>query len=131
MEETNQRKVVYIEDSQDMINLVTIVLARDGFDVIGIQEGRDGLELVRRIKPDIILLDLMLPDISGWVVYQSIKQEPELCDIPVIVVTARDAPIDKVLGEQVAKVQAYVTKPFSPFDLRNTVNRVVGSGKKS
>jgi DNA-binding response OmpR family regulator len=124
--EDNQHRIVYIEDDQDMIDLVTTVLARDNFEVIGVSEGREGIEKVRQIRPSVILLDLMLPDISGWVVYQSLKQEPDLSDIPVIVVTARGAPIDKVLGEHIAKVQAYIVKPFGTQDLRSSVKRVLG-----
>lgn len=109
-----------------MIDLVTGVLARDNFEVIGVLEGREGVEIARQVNPSVILLDLMLPDTSGWVVYQLLKQEPNLCDIPVIVITARGAPIDKVLGEHIAKVQAYITKPFSTYDLRGKVKHVLG-----
>lgn len=126
MAEDGQHKIVYIEDDQNMIDLVTGVLARDNFEVIGVLEGREGVEIARQVNPSVILLDLMLPDTSGWVVYQLLKQEPNLCDIPVIVITARGAPIDKVLGEHIAKVQAYITKPFSTYDLRGKVKHVLG-----
>ncbi len=126
MAKSDRHKIVYIEDDQDMIDLVTAVLARDNFEVVGVKEGHEGIERVRQVKPSVILLDLMLPDISGWAVYQSLKQEPDLSDIPVIVVTARGAPIDKVLGEHIAKVQAYIVKPFGTQNLRNSVKRVLG-----
>lgn len=126
MGEVDQKQIVYIEDDQDMIDLVSVILSRDHFEVIGAREGQAGLEAVRRVKPAVILLDLMLPDISGWEVYQAIKQEPDLRDIPVIVITARGAPIDKVLGEHVAKVQVYIVKPFRTSELRDSVKRVLG-----
>ncbi len=121
------KKIVYIEDDQDMIDLVKIILSHDNFDIIGVHEGQMGIETIRQVKPAVILLDLMLPDIGGWAVYQTIKQEPDLCDIPVIVVTARGAPIDKVLGEHIAKVQKYIVKPFATQELRDSVRHVLNA----
>jgi len=124
--DNERRCIVYIEDDQNMIDLVADVLARDNFDVIGALEGHEGVALAREVKPLAILLDLMLPDTSGWVVYQLLKQDPVLRDVPVIVITARGAPIDKILGERIAKVQAYITKPFSTKALRDKVKHVLG-----
>jgi DNA-binding response OmpR family regulator len=87
--------------------------------------GREGLEAVRRIKPDLVLLDLMMPDMDGWEVYQQMKADPDLKDIPVIVVTAKAQSIDKVLGLHIAKVDDYVTKPFGPQELLRSVERVL------
>ena len=126
MTENGRHKIVYIEDDQNVIDLVTDALARDNFEVIGVLEGHEGIEVVRQVKPSVILLDLMLPDTSGWVIYQMLKQAPDLSDIPVIVITARGAPVDKVLGKRIAKVQAYVTKPFSTIDLRDKVKHILG-----
>ena len=118
--------ILLIEDDQNVIDLVTNALARDNFEVIGVQEGHEGIDIVRRVKPSVILLDLMLPDTSGWVIYQLLKQDPDLSEIPVIVITARGAPVDKVLGKRIAKVQDYVTKPFGTHDLRDKVKHVLG-----
>jgi len=119
-------KVVYIEDDRDMIDLVRVVLSRGNFELLGITEGREGLNIVREKKPDLVLLDLMLPDMGGWAIYQQMKSDPTLKDIPVIVVTAQDAPIDRLLGEHVAMVQVYITKPFSPMQLYASVKEVLG-----
>ncbi len=126
MPEAKQHKVVYIEDDQDMIDLVKAVLSRGDIDLIGVTEGREGLKTVRDVKPDLLLLDLMLPDMGGWAIYQQMKKEETLRDIPVIVVTAQDAPIDRLLGEHIAMVQFYITKPFSPTQLLASVNEVLG-----
>jgi len=119
-------KIVYIEDDQDMIDLVGVILSRDNFEIVGVREGHKALETIRQVEPVLVLLDLMLPDVSGWEVYQAMKQEPDMRDIPVIVITARGAPIDKVLGEHVAKVQVYLVKPFGTHELRDNVKRVLG-----
>ncbi|HOT93343.1 MAG TPA: response regulator [Anaerolineae bacterium] len=129
MEASGKRTIVYIEDDQDMVDLVQVMLTRDNFEVIGVREGQKGVETVRQVKPALVLLDLMLPDVGGWTVYQEIKQTPELCDIPVIVVTARGAPIDRVLGEHIAKVQKYIVKPFSTQELRDSIKHVLSAEK--
>ncbi len=117
--------IVYIEDDPDMIDLVQLVLGRSQFDLTGATTGREGLDIMIQNPPDLVLLDIMLPDMGGWAVYQQIKTDPLLQDIPVIAVTAQNAPIDRILGEHIAKVQAYVTKPFSPKELRSTVKEVL------
>ncbi len=119
------KKVVCIEDEPEMIDLVKLILVRKGFDLTGAMGGREGLEAVRRIKPDLVLLDLMMPDMDGWEVYQQMKADPDLKDIPVIVVTAKAQSIDKVLGLHIAKVDDYVTKPFGPQELLKSVERVL------
>jgi len=124
--EQKQYTVVYIEDDKDMIDLVRVVLSRGNINLIGITEGREGLNTVRTVKPDLLLLDLMLPDMGGWAIYQQMKNEAELREIPVIVVTAQDAPIDRLLGEHIAMVQVYITKPFSPMQLLASVKEVLG-----
>ena len=119
------RKVVYIEDDQEMIDLVKLILTRKGFDVIGANGGREGLDSVRRILPDIVLLDLMMPDMDGWEVYQQMKAEEATREIPVIVITAKAQNIDKVLGLHIAKVDDYISKPFSPQELVESVDKVM------
>jgi DNA-binding response OmpR family regulator len=121
----NRRKIGIIEDEPAMIELVTLILKNRGFDVVGAIGGKEGLDLLRAEKPDLVLLDLMMPDMSGWDVYQQMKADDALKSIPVIVVTAKAQSIDKVLGLHIAKVQDYITKPFSPNDLVASVNRVL------
>ena len=121
-----KKTVVCIEDEPEMIDLVKLILGRKGFELIGAVGGREGLETVRKQKPDLVLLDLMMPDMVGWEVYQQMKADDELKGIPVIVVTAKAQSIDKVLGLHIAKVDDYVTKPFGPQELLQSVNKVLG-----
>jgi CheY-like chemotaxis protein len=125
MEENEVKNIVYIEDDEDMIDLVQLVLGRGQFNLRGATTGKEGLDIMIQDPPDLVLLDIMLPDMGGWAVYQKIKLDPLLQNIPVIAVTAQNAPIDRILGEHIAKVQAYVTKPFSPKKLRATVKEVL------
>ena len=124
-EQMGKKTVVCIEDEPEMIDLVKLILGRKGFELIGAVGGREGLETVRKLKPDLVLLDLMMPDMDGWEVYQQMKADEELKTIPVIVVTAKAQSIDKVLGLHIAKVDDYVTKPFGPQELLQSVNKVL------
>jgi DNA-binding response OmpR family regulator len=119
------KTVVYIEDEQEMIDLVRLILSRRGFEVVGANGGREGLDLVRQKLPDLVLLDLMMPDMDGWDVYQQMKADANTRDISVIVVTAKAQSIDKVLGLHIAKVDDYVSKPFSPQELVESVEKVL------
>ena len=126
MAKDDKKVVVCIEDEPEMIDLVKLILGRKGFELVGAVGGREGLETVRQLKPDLVLLDLMMPDMDGWEVYQKMKTDEELKEIPVIVVTAKAQSIDKVLGLHIAKVEDYVTKPFGPQELLQAVNKVLG-----
>ena len=125
MEQSKANKTILcIEDESEMIDLIRLILGRKGFDVKGATGGIEGIILVREIKPELVLLDLMMPDMDGWEVYQQMKAEPTTRDIPVIVVTAKAQNIDKVLGLHIAKVDDYIAKPFSPQELMESVEKV-------
>lgn len=118
-------RIICIEDEQEMIELVKLILSRRGYEVFGAQGGRAGLELIKSVKPNLVLLDLMMPDMDGWEVYQVMKSDDMMKTIPVIVVTAKAQSIDKVLGLHIAKVDDYITKPFGPSELLSSVMRVL------
>lgn len=118
--------IVYIEDDPDMIGLIRLILKHRNLELVGALGGREGLETVRKLKPHLVLLDLMMRDMDGWEVYQNLKIDDELKNIPVIIVTAKSQSIDKVLGLHVAKVNDYVTKPFGPNELLTSISKVLG-----
>lgn len=122
-----ERTVVCIEDELEMIELVKLILGRQNFQVIGAVGGMQGLNKVEEINPDLVLLDLMMPEMDGWEVYQKMKASDTMRDIPVIVVTAKAQSIDRVLGLHIARVDDYITKPFGPQDLLESVARVLDS----
>ncbi len=125
------KRVVYVEDEQEMIDLVSLILGRKGFEVIGANGGREGLATIRKQLPDLVLLDLMMPDMDGWDVYQQMKAEEKTKDIPVIIITAKAQNIDKVLGLHIAKVDDYIAKPFSPSELFESVERVLAKHREA
>lgn len=124
------KRLVYIEDEQEMIDLVRLILSRRGYEVIGANGGREGLDAVRKFLPNLVLLDLMMPDMDGWDVYQQMKAEESTRNIPVIIVTAKAQSIDKVLGLHIAKVDDYIAKPFSPHELVDSVEKVFALRKE-
>lgn len=124
-------RVVYIEDEPEMIDLVKLILTRKSYEVIGAIGGREGLDIVRREIPDVVLLDLMMPDMDGWEVYQQLKANETTRHVPVIIVTAKAQSIDKVLGLHIAKVDDYISKPFSPKELVDSVEKVLAGRVKS
>jgi len=125
MKKSGKRRILCVEDEPEMIDLIRLILARKGFEVLGAPGGAEGLKLIRSEHPDLILLDLMMPDMDGWEVYQQIKADESTRSIPVVVVTAKAQSIDKVLGLHIAKVDDYIAKPFSPQDLMASVERVL------
>lgn len=125
MAEDRVRRVVCVEDEPEMIDLIKLILSRKGFEVLGANGGEQGLKLIRESKPDVVLLDLMMPEMDGWQVYQQLKAEDDTKDIPVIVVTAKAQDIDKVLGLHIAKVDDYIAKPFSLQELIDRVEDVL------
>jgi two-component system, OmpR family, response regulator VicR len=127
MKDDTGQRLIYIEDDQEMIDLVGLILSRRGFQVEGAHGGRKGLEMVFAEPPDLILLDLMMPGMDGWEVYQQIKGNEATREIPVIVITAKAQAIDRVLGLHIAKVDDYIAKPFRPQELIDSVDRVLNN----
>lgn len=122
-----KKRVLCIEDHAEMIELMRLILGRQGFQVEGALGGREGLESMRENPPDLVLLDLMMPDMDGWEVYRQLKADERLKEIPVIAVTAKAQNIDRVLGLHIAGMDDFITKPFGPKELIASVERVLGA----
>ena len=123
----SRKLIVCIEDEPEMIDLIRLILRRANYDFVGAVGGREGLEAVRNYAPDLVLLDLMMPDVDGWEVYRQMKADDDLKDTPVIVITAKAQSIDRVLGLHIAKVDDYITKPFGPQELLDSVASILGT----
>jgi two-component system phosphate regulon response regulator PhoB len=109
-------RVLLVDDEPDLRQLVTFNLRDAGFEVDAVGSGQAGLALAQRIRPAVIVLDLMLPDVSGMEVCRSLRADPLLADVAVLMLTARGDEYDRVLGFEVG-ADDYVVKPFSVREL--------------
>jgi DNA-binding response OmpR family regulator len=105
------RKIALIEDDSDLFALLKYNLEKEGFTLVGTQTGKGAMELCRREKPDLILLDIMLPDSDGLDICKGIRSSPELAHIPVIFLTARASETDRIVGLELG-ANDYIVKPF-------------------
>ena len=131
------KKILLIEDDSDLFSLLKYNLEKEGFATIGQQTGKGALELCRQSRPDLVLLDIMLPDSDGLDICKSIRRDPELAPLPVIFLTARGAETDRIVGLELG-ANDYVVKPFFVRELiariklqfrhQATPNRVLESG---
>ena len=105
------RKIALIEDDSDLYALLKYNLEKEGFALVGSQTGKGAIELCRRERPDLILLDIMLPDSDGLDICKGIRNHPELSHIPVIFLTARASETDRIVGLELG-ANDYIVKPF-------------------
>lgn len=124
MAETKYR-VVWIEDDRELLRLGYFILSHNGFEVVTVSDSREGLATIRREKPDAVLLDLMMPDVEGWEIYNKVKADSNLKDIPIIVVTAKAHAVDKVMALHLAKVDGYLVKPYEQSQLLDILHQVL------
>jgi two-component system, OmpR family, phosphate regulon response regulator PhoB len=118
------QRILVVDDEPDLLELVRVNLSQAGFEVDTAETGRQALERVRRAAPDLLILDLMLPDLSGTEVCRHLRQDSSLAEIPIIMLTARADEVDRVVGLEVG-ADDYVTKPFSPRELTLRVRAVL------
>ena len=112
-EPATKGRILVVEDEQDLQDLLHYNLTREGFDVACTSMGRAALSQVRDRPPDLVLLDLMLPDIDGLEVCRTIKSDPALAQVPIVMLTAKGEEADVVVGLEMG-ADDYITKPFSP-----------------
>jgi twitching motility two-component system response regulator PilG len=121
---TEAKTVLVVEDSSTTRKVITITLRQQGFDVVEAKDGVEALDRLSDLRPDLILLDIILPKIDGYRVLSVVKENPELKKIPVIMLTSRDGLLNKVKG-RMAGSTAYLTKPFEPRKLVETIEKVL------
>ncbi|MFC1861757.1 response regulator [Chloroflexota bacterium] len=115
------KKILVVDDEKKIVDILKAYLERDGYQVSTAYDGRSALELARSNSPDLIILDLMLPEVSGWDVCRELRKES---DVPVIMLTARDDTTDKIIGLELG-ADDYVTKPFDPKEVISRVRAVL------
>lgn len=105
--------ILIVEDEENIVELIKTVLEKEGYKIYTAYNGREALERINYAQPDLIVLDLMLPEIDGWEVCRRVRKEK---DIPIIMLTAREEDTDKIVGLEIG-ADDYMTKPFNPREL--------------
>jgi two-component system OmpR family response regulator len=115
------KNILVVDDEKKIVEIVKAYLEREGFKVTTAHDGRAALDSARRQPPDLVVLDLMLPEVSGWDVCRALRKES---DVPIIMLTARDETTDKIVGLELG-ADDYVTKPFDPKELVSRIKAVL------
>ena len=118
------RKIIIADDEKDIVELVAYNLEREGFTVLRASDGGRAWEMARKEKPDLIILDLMMPELPGTEVCRLIRSHPETAAIPIIMLTAKSEPLDRILGLEIG-ADDYLTKPFHVRELVARVRAVL------
>ena len=119
------KKVLVVDDEPDTLELVKLVLESAGFKTMLATSGREALKLAQISKPDLVLLDIMMPDMDGWEVFRKLKEKDPA--IPIAILTAKAQNIDRLLGLHVLKADDYITKPFGKNELIDRVKKLTGT----
>ena len=131
-----QKKVLVVDDELDMRTFVVTLLETNGFRPVVAQDGHQGLEIAKKEKPALIILDIMMPKASGINMYRDLKNDPDLKDIPVIMVSALSKKtffhsqkvLDQYKDEKIPDPSAYIEKPAEPDELLKAINSCLGQG---
>ncbi len=122
-------KILIIEDDRDIVEMVEYNLKQDGYTAVHAYDGEKGIKLADKEKPDLIILDLMLPAIDGFEVCKTLKLQQSTCRVPIIILSAKSRETDKVVGLELG-ADDYVTKPFSPRELLARIKAVLRRHKE-
>ena len=117
----DKKKVIVVDDDSDFQKLVHMMLSSGDVEIIPAQNGQGAMEAIRTQRPDLVILDLMLPDMNGWEVFMQMRGDDVSSQIPVIILSGLGTRHDRTFSLRVAKVHDYLTKPCLPSRLRESV----------
>jgi CheY-like chemotaxis protein len=118
-------RILCIDDEPGVVELISLILRPQDIEVVGAYSGSEGLQAMQENPPDAVLLDIMMPGMDGWEVYKQMRTDESLKNIPVIIVTARSSSFEEVIARERAGVNDYITKPFVPRQVRESLARVL------
>jgi two-component system alkaline phosphatase synthesis response regulator PhoP len=128
---TTIQEILVVDDDKEIVRLVRAYLEKAGYKVLFAYDGETALHILRRDRPALVVLDLMLPDQDGWDITRLVRGDPSLADTPIIMLTARIDDTDKIIGLELG-ADDYVTKPFNPREVvarvRSVLRRSQGTG---
>ncbi|MDO8535637.1 MAG: response regulator [Candidatus Omnitrophota bacterium] len=118
------KRILVVDDEPDILKILSLRLEKAGYDVIGGRDGREALDLARQMMPDLIILDVYLPDINGDDIAKILKADKKLKDIPIVLVSATATSVSKRAKE--CSASGCIAKPFEPEELMDMVNKILG-----
>lgn len=121
-----KNRILVVEDEESLLKLESILFTSKGYQVTGVRGGVDALRSISQDRPDLVVLDIMLPDMDGFEVCRSIKEDPETRSIPVVMLTAKKSSRDLEAG-RVAGADAYITKPFKSVKVLEVIGGLLGN----
>lgn len=121
-----KNRILVVEDEESLLKLESILLSSKGYNVTGVMDGKSALEEIATNKPDLVILDIMLPEIDGFEVCRRIKENPETSGIPVVMLTAKKNSQDVARGTEVGAA-AYLTKPFKSAKVIEVIEGLIGN----
>ena len=122
------KKTLIIADDEPTIRLLASSILGKSYNILTAANGQEALDVVDQNRPDLILMDIMMPKMDGYSACASLKRDPEMADIPVVMVTGVDHELNKVLAEQMG-ADGYITKPFTSEELKDTVKKHLSAAK--
>ncbi len=123
-------KILVVDDEPDIVYLIRLILEKEGYEVVEANSGTEGLEAAKKEKPDLILLDVMMPDMLGWEVCRKLKDMKELQKVPIAMLTVKSAAEDKVKSLDTARADWHIAKPVDRDKLVDTVSWLLKSPPK-
>jgi len=120
------KTIMVVDDEESMVHLLRTILEAQGYEVTTVMDGREVVAHLRDRRPDLIILDLMMPEMDGWEVLHEVRQDPGTANIPVIILTVKKDELDRTVGTEFLKVEGYVTKPFVRRALVELVGKTIG-----
>lgn len=118
------KKILIADDRPEVGELVRVTLEGEDYEIFCTSDGKEALKKIRKMKPDLVLLDVMMPEMDGLEVCRKLKKDPQTKEIPIIMLTAKGQEVDKEKGRGVG-VSDYITKPFSPSHLLNKIEEIL------
>jgi len=115
-------KILIVDDEKDIVETLSFMLNAKGYEIISAYDGEEGLKLAKEEKPDLIILDVMMPKINGYKICRLLKYDAKYKNIPIVMVTARSQDNDKLIGEETG-ADEYITKPFEFSDILEVINK--------
>jgi two-component system, OmpR family, alkaline phosphatase synthesis response regulator PhoP len=121
-------KILLVDDHPDIVRLLQISLKPEGHTILTAHDGKEALRLVNEERPDVVVLDVVMPEVDGFRVLNRIKTDPELCGTTVVMLTVKDQPEEIALGVGIG-ADFYLSKPFKPTEVTSLIRRILPSGE--